>query len=105
MALGFCFTCSSNCKSCTGPGQTQCTACMSPYILINNQSCSTLVCTNGQYVDPLVGCKSCSSLYVGSSTCTYYEPLSCTLNYRLLNKTCIFCTGITGYIMSNNACT
>lgn len=102
-SLGFCFSCNSVCLNCTGPGQTECTACSSP-LFLQKGTCSILTCPPTTFIDPLNGCVSCSSLFPGSVLCNISQPFNCIKTYLYNGTTCIYCNDVTGYRVVSGSC-
>jgi proprotein convertase subtilisin/kexin type 5 len=96
--LGFCFSCHSVCLNCSGPGQTDCTACQSP-LVVYRSTCAVLECSVGYYVEPNSGCTPCSSKFVGSGQCNYSQPLACVGPYLFNGTFCLSCSQVTGYTL------
>lgn len=105
-SMNFCYICNSSCNTCFGPSGNQCLTCASPLVL-KSYSCLSLDCPYGQYVDPIVGCKSCPLLYPNSVTCTYSRPLTCVNLYQPTTTGCVSCADVVGFhiIASTNTCT
>ena len=90
-----CFVCDASCLTCSGPGSTSCTSCLStsanPFLLNATSECLA-ACPAGFYADPnLAACVVCDPtcsqcLYPGTpNNCT-----SCAANlYLLNNSTCV----------------
>lgn len=99
-----CYNCHSSCKECTGPGADQCTSCQYP-LYLKTSICTNLTCAPNYYVDPLLGCTLCSSLFANSLTCNITNVLTCQSTYVLDSNACKACSSVTGfYLDANNAC-
>ena len=115
-----CATCSAECKSCSGPFNTQCTSCNSGFFLQPHSTTCSYLCPAGYYPDSQVNvCYPCST---GCAVCTggtnsvcsqckrgyYFQPgstqcsISCPSEYfadnstqscRKCNVACASCTG------------
>ena len=81
-SLTLCFSCHQYCKACLGPGQDQCLSCYEPlYFRINK--CYNLTCPYSQYVDSILGCQNCSTLFTNSLTCNKSVAFLCIDTYKL----------------------
>lgn len=97
--LKLCFACNSLCFNCLGPGQNQCTSCVSP-LYYNNNQCYNMTCPYGQFVDPIKGCGNCNDKFSNSLTCDFNKALICVSPYLLISGQCVSCTSVTGYMIS-----
>ena len=100
--------CYPTCMNCSGPLQTQCTACYSSATLSSNQC----ICNIGFFLNSLeipctrYPCSSCSSCSLTCKTCslTASHCTSCGSNTYLVGNTCGQCSNGSYVLDSNNTC-
>ena len=82
VSVHLCYSCHETCKSCIGSAQDQCLSCYEPLHFKANK-CRNLTCPYGQYIDSILGCKSCSDLFPNSLTCNKTQAFLCTATFKL----------------------
>lgn len=66
---GTCTECADNCQTCTGANATDCTACITGYMLKTDDKVCTVCST---------GCDECNATSVDGSECSACDPLVAT---------------------------
>ena len=75
----------ANCRTCSS--STVCSICQNGYSLSATSTCSQIVCSGGQFIDP------------DTNTCT------CGPKSAFVNGACVTCTDNNCMVCSNSACT
>ncbi|KAI2661407.1 Proprotein convertase subtilisin/kexin type 5 [Labeo rohita] len=88
-----CQKCDPTCYACAGPGERNCSICVSGYNLENGVCVVSTICKDGEYLNKHDTCELCSS---SCSKCTGPEStdcISCPITRLFDNGTCVLSCG------------